>query len=282
MTHSQSRISFIGAGNMARAVIGGILNKGWKAEQITATAASEKTRQTVSEMLGIPVTDNNQQGADADIVVLCVKPQCIQTVLTEIAPVLVRRRPLLISVAVGVTMDCLSRWGGTPLSIVRSMPNTPSLLGLGACGLFANEHVTEAEKAITESLFNAVGIALWLEDESLIDAVMAVSGSAPAYYFLLMEAIEKVGIKLGLPAEVANRLTLQTAVGAATMAQQNSDEDNDDNDIVQLRKNVCSPNGTTEQAVRVLQDGGLNQLLEKAMCKAVYRAKEMAEALSKE
>ncbi|WP_330924516.1 pyrroline-5-carboxylate reductase [Candidatus Sororendozoicomonas aggregata] len=276
MTHSKSRVSFIGAGNMAQAIIGGMLNKGWKAEQIMATAASEKTRQTVSDRFGVPVTGDNLKAADADVVVLCVKPQLIQTVLAETAPVLGRRRPLLISVAAGITMDCLNRWSASdPLAIVRSMPNIPSLLGLGACGLFANEHVTEAEKAITASLFNAVGIAQWLEDESLIDAVIAISGSAPAYYFLFMEAIENVGVKLGLPPEVASRLTIQTALGAATMAQQYSD------DIVQLRKNVCSPNGTTEQAIRVLQEGGLNQLLEKAMGKAVYRAKEMAETLSR-
>ena len=276
MTVSSKRIGFIGAGNMAQSIIGGMLNRGWPSSQIIATAPSESSRSAVSNQFGISVSEDNLDAVEADVVFLCVKPNLIKSVLADIAPALQVRKPLLISVAAGVTMDCLNRWvGGNPLAIIRSMPNTPSLLGVGACGLFANSQVDAEQKDLAESIFQSVGIVEWVDQEALIDAVIAVSGSGPAYYFLFMEVMKNAGVSLGLAPEVAERLTLQTALGAANMAVQSH------SDIAQLRQNVCSPGGTTEQAVKTLQEGGLDIILARAMDNAVKRAKEMADELSK-
>ncbi|AMO54727.1 pyrroline-5-carboxylate reductase [Endozoicomonas montiporae] len=275
ITASQQSIAFIGAGNMASSIIGGLIDNGWAKDSITATARSEETRNSVSHRFGIQVTDDNHQAVEqSDIVVLCVKPQVMKTVLLDLAPTLQETKPLLISVAAGIDLASLQKWGGSGLPIVRSMPNTPSLLRSGASGLFANELVNESQRSITDTIFKAVGIVLWVQDEARIDTVIAISGSGPAYYFLFMEAMTEMGVKLGLDQETAKQLTLQTALGAAKMAVYS------DVDAKELRRRVTSPGGTTEQAIKTFQAGGLEQLVEQAMKAASDRAAEMTRQLA--
>lgn len=270
---TESTIAFIGAGNMANSIIGGLINNGWPKNQLIATARTEETLSSVHAQFGIKTTiDNHQAVSQADIIMLCVKPQVMKVVLTDLSSS-IKPEALIISVAAGITMESLQIWGGEHLSIVRSMPNTPSLLQCGASGLFANPNVSAAQKSLTDNIFNAIGIAKWVDQESLIDAVIAVSGSGPAYYFLLMEIMEQVGIRLGLDPQTSQQLTLQTALGAARMAQES------DVSTAELRRRITSPKGTTEQAIKTFQEGGLPELVEKAMNAAINRSIELAETL---
>lgn len=258
---------------MASSIIGGLINNGWPTYQLIATARTEETLSDIREKFNIETTvDNHLAVSKADIIMLCVKPQVMKTVLTDLCSS-IKPGALIISVAAGITMESLQVWGGEDLSIVRSMPNTPSLLRCGATGLFANTQVSTSQKSLTDEIFNAIGIAKWVDQESLIDAVIAVSGSGPAYYFLLMEIMEQVGTRLGLDPETSRQLTLQTALGAARMAQES------DVDAAELRRRITSPNGTTEQALKTFQEGGLPELVEKAMNAAINRSIEMAETL---
>ncbi len=276
---NNSTIAFIGAGNMASSIIGGLINNGWPQDQLLATARTQARLAVVRETFGIrTMADNHEAVQQADIVMLCVKPQMMKAVLTDLRPSL-RPGTLLISVAAGITMQSLQSWSVEPqlkknIAIVRSMPNTPSQLQCGACGLFANKQVSAAQKAQTERIFTAIGMANWVEKESLLDAVIAVSGSGPAYYFLFMEVMERVGTELGLDAKTAQQLTMQTALGAARMALESKV------DTQELRRRVTSPNGTTEQAIKAFQDGGLAELIEKAMHAAVRRSIDLAETLN--
>ena len=260
---------------MAQSIIGGMIKNGWDSEQVIAATPSAETRNKVRDQFGISVFEHNLEATETDAVVICVKPGMVKEVLAELSPALEAKKPLLISVAAGVTMKSLKRWSPGSLAIVRSMPNTPALLGIGASGLFANGNVSEGQKTLTQAIFNAAGISVWVENEALIDAVIAVSGSGPAYYFLFMEAMKQKGIQMGLAADVAEKLTLQTALGAATMAL------GTDIDIAELRRRVCSPGGTTEQAVRSFLEGGINELVGEAMDSAAARAKQMADELDK-
>lgn len=268
-------IAFIGAGNMATSIFGGLLENGWPKEKILATARTETTLDKIHNEFGIRVTtDNHAAVKNADIVILSVKPQIMKTVLENLAPALQESRPLLISIAAGITLDSLKKWSGTELPIVRSMPNTPCLLRCGVTGLYASNKVTPGQKADTDTIFKAVGIAQWVDTEGMIDTIIAVSGSGPAYYFLFMEAMTATGVKLGLDQETAERLTLQTALGAANMASASNV------DAAELRRRVTSPGGTTEQAINTFREGGLESLVEQAMAAAVHRAAQMAEQLA--
>ncbi|KEI69921.1 pyrroline-5-carboxylate reductase [Endozoicomonas elysicola] len=270
---NESTIAFIGAGNMASSIIGGLINNGWPTYQLIATARTEETLSDIREKFNIETTvDNHQAVGKADVIMLCVKPQVMKEVLTDLSSS-IKPNALIISVAAGITMESLQKWGGEHLSIVRSMPNTPSLLQCGASGLYANNNVSNDHKKLTDDIFNAIGIAKWVDQESLIDAVIAVSGSGPAYYFLLMEIMEQVGSRLGLDNETSRQLTLQTALGAARMATESSV------DAAELRRRITSPKGTTEQAIKTFQEQGLPELVEKAMNAAVDRSIELAEAL---
>ncbi|WP_257286284.1 pyrroline-5-carboxylate reductase [Endozoicomonas sp. SESOKO1] len=270
---TESTFAFIGAGNMASAIIGGLISNGWPTYQLIATAKTAATLSDIREKFNIETTvDNHQAVSKADVIMLCVKPQVMKAVLTDLTPS-IKPDALIISVAAGITMESLQNWGGEHRAIVRSMPNTPSALQCGASGLFANNNVSTAQKVLTDDIFKAIGIARWVDRESLIDAVIAVSGSGPAYYFLLMEIMEQVGTRLGLDAETSRQLTLQTALGAARMATES------DVDAAELRRRITSPNGTTEQAIKTFQEQGLPELVEKAMNAAVNRSIELAEAL---
>lgn len=267
-------LGFIGAGNMAAAIIGGLLAEGYPPGRIWATARSAEKLQQMQAKWGIHTTDNNLEAvAEVDVVILAVKPQMLAAVCQQIKPEVSRRQPLVVSVAAGIMTDSLARWLGEEVALVRCMPNTPSLVQTGASGLYANANVSGEQKAQAEQILQAVGIALWVEREQLLDAVTAVSGSGPAYYFLVMEAMIAAGEKLGLDAETSTRLTLQTALGAARMALAS------DVDPGELRRRVTSPKGTTESAVKAFEAGGLKSLFEEALKACAERSKALAKEL---
>lgn len=263
-------ITFIGAGNMASSIIGGLVAQGYAANAITASDPNEAALSALKQQFGIQTeADNSLACARADIVVLAVKPQILKTVALGIKDA-IQNQALVISIAAGISSDSLSQWLGATTAIVRCMPNTPALVGQGATGLYANEYVSSSQKQGAEELLNAVGSSIWLDAEALIDSVTAVSGSGPAYFFLFMEAMVEAGIKQGLSAEQARQLTLQTAAGAATLAQQS------DVDIAELRRRVTSPGGTTEQAILSFETAGLRKVVDDAMVACAERSKAMA------
>ncbi|MFO7648274.1 MULTISPECIES: pyrroline-5-carboxylate reductase [Halomonas] len=271
-----TRVTFIGAGNMAGAIIGGMIDNGFSPSAITATSPSDAFLAPIHERYGIHTnTDNAAAVSQADVVVLAVKPQVMREVCEGMASVIQRRRPLIISVAAGLPAETLSRWLGGDLPVVRCMPNTPSLVGAGASGLFANARVSDEQRRLATELMEAVGLVEWVDDEALLEAVTAVSGSAPAYFFLMFEAMEEAGVKLGLPAETARRLAMQTAFGAAKMAMAS------DKPPAELKRNVMSPGGTTERAIEHLEKAGLRRTMAEAMDACAARAREMADELGK-
>ncbi|MFJ3116368.1 pyrroline-5-carboxylate reductase [Pseudomonas protegens] len=267
-----TRIAFIGAGNMAASLIGGLRAKGLEASQIRASDPGEETRAKVAAEHGIQVFADNAEAIEGvDVIVLAVKPQAMKAVCQALRPSL-KPQQLVVSIAAGITCSSMNSWLGAQ-PIVRCMPNTPALLRQGVSGLYATAEVSAQQRQQAEELLSAVGIALWLDQEQQLDAVTAVSGSGPAYFFLLIEAMTAAGEKLGLPRETAAQLTLQTALGAAHMAVSS------DVDAAELRRRVTSPAGTTEAAIKSFQAGGFEALVEKALGAAAHRSAEMAEQL---
>lgn len=273
---NDTRIAFIGGGNMAASLIGGLRAQGLAADAIRVSDPGEAQRARLAAEHGVATfADNAEALAGAEVVVLAVKPQVMQAVCRDLAAAL-QPGQLIVSIAAGISCASLQAWlGPQPQAIVRCMPNTPSLLRQGVSGLFANARVSEPQKQQAERLLSAVGLALWLDEESLIDAVTAVSGSGPAYFFLLIEAMTAAGERLGLPHATAAQLTMQTALGAARMACES------DVDAAELRRRVTSPNGTTEAAIKAFQAGGFESLVQQALDAAAHRSAELAEQLGK-
>ncbi|WP_415895551.1 pyrroline-5-carboxylate reductase [Neptuniibacter sp. PT34_22] len=274
--NNQPILAFIGAGNMARAIIGGLINNGYPAEKIWASEP-EADRLVDLKAQGLKTTtDNNEAVQAADVVVLAVKPQILKTVTESIASSVQSSQPLIVSVAAGIMTTSIDKWLGGNSAIVRCMPNTPALVKTGASGLYANAKVSAEQRQQSETILDATGITLWVDEESQLDAVTAVSGSGPAYYFLVMESMIAAGEKLGLSKETATQLTLQTALGAAKMAKES------EFDPAELRRRVTSPNGTTEQAIKRFIDGQLPELFDDAMKACNDRSVELAEELGKD
>ncbi|GGB97562.1 pyrroline-5-carboxylate reductase [Marinobacterium zhoushanense] len=276
MTHTPNMtptIAFIGVGNMARAIIEGLLATGYPADRLWVTARNVDKLSDLGDRGLHATSDNDNAILNADIVVLAVKPQGMQALGETHRASVQQKRPLLISVAAGISAEALERWFGGDLAVVRCMPNTPSLVQTGAAGLYANAKVSPAQKAQTETILGAVGLTLWVEQEAHIDAVTAVSGSGPAYYFLMMEAMAKAGEQLGLDAETALKLTLQTALGAARMASES------ELSPAELRARVTSPKGTTEQAILSFQAQDYDAMVLKAMTACRDRAQGLSEEL---
>ncbi|WP_299181207.1 pyrroline-5-carboxylate reductase [uncultured Neptuniibacter sp.] len=272
---TQPVLAFIGAGNMARAVIGGLISNGYPAEKIWASEP-DATRLDDLKSQGLQITsDNNTAVQAADVVILAVKPQVLKQVSEAMVSAVQTSRPLIVSVAAGIMTTSLDQWLGGQTAIVRCMPNTPALVQTGASGLYANQQVSTEQRNQAETVLQATGITLWVDTESQLDAVTAVSGSGPAYYFLVMESMIAAGEKLGLSKDIATQLTLQTALGAAKMAQSS------DVDPAELRRRVTSPNGTTEQAIKRFIDGGLPELFDDALQACNDRSVELAEELGK-
>jgi pyrroline-5-carboxylate reductase len=261
-------ITFIGGGNMAKSLIGGLIDTGFSAENIRVSDINPEPMAA-----HFPVeqyTDNNKAIINSDVVVFAVKPQVLSEVAKSLSAFLPQKKPLFISIVAGVRIVDLERWLGSNLAIVRVMPNTPALVQSGASALFANRYVTEYQKELAENILRAVGLTIWLDDELQMDAVTALSGSGPAYFFLLMEVLEKAGVNLGLPQKTARLLTLQTAFGAAKMALSSGEN------VKNLRAKVTSKGGTTEQAVAVLEEGELQALFNRALQAAQQRAVDLA------
>ena len=275
---SAASIAFIGGGNMARSLIGGLIADGYPTDAIHVADPDPQAREELKANFGVHVgSDNHAVAAVADAVVLAVKPQMMRQVAQELGPTVCERNSLVISIAAGVRVADLTAWlGDERLAVVRTMPNTPALVQTGATALYANAHVSKGQRDLAECLLRAAGLTQWLEDERLMDAVTAISGSGPAYFFLLIEILERSGEKLGLPAGTARLLTLQTALGAAKMALESAE------DAQILRQRVTSPGGTTEAALRVLEEGGLRELMEAATRAAATRAQELGKLLGEQ
>jgi pyrroline-5-carboxylate reductase len=269
---SHLELAVLGGGNMGRALIGGLLRNGVRPEQIAVGESYEAARATLAKDFGIAATaDNAEATAKANVIVLAVKPYQAGSVLGALAPQLRQRRPVVLSVAAGVRIDAIQRWCGAGVPVIRAMPNRPALVGAGATGLFAPSAVDASHRALAAQVMQSVGEVVWVESEEALDAVTALSGSGPAYFFLLAEAMAKAGVDLGLPMDTARRLAIATLHGAGLLAQVG------DGDLARLRAEVTSKGGTTEAAVRVLQDAGFNELVARALQAAAQRSRELAE-----
>ena len=267
-------LAFIGGGSMARSLIGGLIADGWAPGRIqVADPDAARTTQLAERFPVITTRDNSEAIAGADAVILAVKPQILHEVATQIAPAIREQQPVVISVAAGIRETSLRDWLGEQTAIVRCMPNTPALVQSGATALYANARVSEDQRSLAETVMRAVGLALWVEDESQMDAVTALSGSGPAYFFLFMEALQAAATELGLAADTARLLTLQTAFGAAKMALESRE------DAATLRQRVTSPGGTTERAIEVFRQEGLETVALRALQAAAERSRELADEL---
>lgn len=267
-------IGFIGGGNMAASLIGGLVADGWDAARIHVSDPDGERLGNLQARFGVQThADNPAIVEQAAAVVLAVKPQVLHSVVTPLATSAARQRPLFLSIAAGVRIGDIEAWLGGQPAIVRAMPNTPALVQSGATGLYANTAVDEAQRELAETILRAVGLTLWLSDEADLDAVTALSGSGPAYFFYVMECLEQAGIDLGLTPQSARLLTVQTAFGAAKMALESSEA------AAGLRARVTSPGGTTEKALEVLQSAELCEHFATALRAAQRRAQELGDLL---
>lgn len=270
---SKAKVGFIGAGNMAASILGGLIQSGLPADSIyVSNPSAGKLDALKAKHPTLNIThDNAEVAKQVDYLLLAVKPQKMSLACDDFKA-MDMSQTCAISVAAGVTCETLTHLLGADTPVVRSMPNTPSLIGYGATGLYANDKVTEQQRQATSAIFDAVGKSIWVDDEDLMDVVTAVSGSGPAHYFLFMESVVKGGMELGLPEHTARELAAQTALGAAAMVQQNGAME-----IGQLRRNVTSPGGTTAAALDTLNEHELPEIVKKALEASVKRGKELAE-----
>jgi pyrroline-5-carboxylate reductase len=272
-----TRIIFIGGGNMARSLVGGLVADGVSPGRLGAAEPDDARRAALQRDFGIEVfADNAAAAAQAEVVVLAVKPQVMPQAARAVAPALAGRRPLVISIAAGIRTAELARWLGAGAAVVRAMPNTPALLGCGATVLYAGEDVAPAQRELAESILRAVGSVSWVEREDQMDAVTALSGSGPAYFFLLIEAMADAAAELGLPPDLAGLLAVETALGAARMALES------DEPVAALRRRVTSPGGTTEAALAALEAGDFRTLVATALQRAEARSRELADRFAQE
>ncbi|MBS0200124.1 MAG: pyrroline-5-carboxylate reductase [Proteobacteria bacterium] len=268
-----SVIAFIGGGNMARSLIGGLIAHGSDPAFIHVAEPVAELRAALHRDFGVHVHDNATAAvADASIWVLATKPQVMREVCAGLAAAAAKQHPLVVSIAAGITTAQLARWFGAALPIVRTMPNTPALLRAGITGLFANAEVSKEQRAQADALMHAAGPTIWLEDEALMDAVTAVSGSGPAYLFLLAEAMQSAAEAEGLAPGQARVLVAQTMFGAARMLNESRET------AAELRHRVTSPKGTTEAAINTFEAGGFRPLVKDAIHAARIRGAELSAA----
>ena len=265
------KIIFVGCGNMGGSLIGGLIANGYPVASLFGVEPDGNQRRRVETEFNI------QTGAGiagnitgAAVIVLAVKPQILPAVLAGIRAALKTERPLIVSIAAGIRADTIAKQLDGLCPVVRVMPNTPALVRAGAAALYAAGDVTAKQRQLATRIMQAVGIAVWLDDESLLDTVTAVSGSGPAYFFLIIELLGKIAVDMGLDREQARMLTIETALGAARMLKETG------MDAATLRQQVTSPGGTTEQAIQVFRDGGLEQLLRRALTACHARSVELA------
>lgn len=275
----RTAIHFIGAGNMAGAILRGLVSSGFNAGSLSCSAPNEGQTSELADELGIRTAQDNLSFLDsASAIVLGVKPQILESVCRELAEPLAAmpasKRPLLISIAAGVSIETMADWLGldtASLALVRSMPNTPAQVGMGASGLYATTSVSEQQRSLTSSVFEAFGIAVWVEGEADLHAVTALSGSGPAYIFEVIKGLTDGGVALGLSPDVSRQLAEATVAGAAKLSAKSHDVD-----VATLQKRVMSPGGTTEKGVAVLQENDLNALLLKTMTAARDQSRVLA------
>ena len=273
MTKSQPVVAFIGGGNMTSAIVGGQVANGHPPDAIIVSEPDPEKAAALAKQFGIRTTQSTEDAVSpATVVVLSVKPQVIPVVAQEIAAIPGAGEKLFISIAAGITLSVMERILGDHTAIIRAMPNTPALIGLGATAFYANRMVSRDQIAVATRIMESFGVAVAVAEEVQLDAVTALSGSGPAYFFLMLEEMIRAGTRLGLPADVASRLAKQTALGAAGMAR------SDENTPEELRRRVTSPNGTTEAAIRTLQHEHFGDLIERAMVSARDRAVELGES----
>ena len=261
---------------MASSLIGGLLEDHVAPEQISVADSNEAQRENLAARFSISTSADNQAAAtDADVVILCVKPQQLKTVAEELAPTIQQNHSLVVSIAAGIRSEDINKWLGGDTAVVRAMPNTPALVQTGATALFSNENVSTEQRDMAESILRAAGLTLWVTDESQMDAVTALSGSGPAYFFRIMEAIEAAGVENGLTEETAHLLTLQTALGAAKMALESNES------VSALREQVTSPGGTTEQGLKAMENHNIDAVFSDVLKAARDRSEELATLLGK-
>jgi len=267
-------LGFIGAGNMAASLISGLIADHYPADQIWVSDINQASLGNLGERYGVHTTTRNAIVAEhAEILILAVKPQILKSVVEDLSGNLQSRHPLVVSIAAGITAGSIDRWGGGHLAIVRCMPNTPAMVKTGATGLCANAAVSESQRSQAEAILRAVGLTVWVNEESQLDAVTALSGSGPAYFLMMMEAMEDAGVALGLDRNTARLLSQQTALGAGRIAIESEDPP------AELRRRVTSPGGTTERAIATFEEGGLSPLVARAMGAAARRAWELSQQL---
>jgi pyrroline-5-carboxylate reductase len=265
--------AFIGGGNMGGALIRGLIARGLPAQKISVGEAHQARRIALADELGVHVSADNREAAQgADVVVIAVKPQDMAGTVQALAEVFRERPPLVISIAAGMRVADIRSWCGPGVPVVRAMPNRPALNGAGATGLYAPESVSEANRALATQIMAAVGTTVWVAEESLIDVVTALSGSGPAYFFLLAELMTDAAVKLGLDHVSAQELAIQTLYGSGRMARDS------DGDLVRLRTEVTSKGGTTEAALRSLDAANLRGIVAAALTAATDRGRELAQA----
>ncbi len=259
---------------MATSLMSGLIASGHSPQQIWVSDTSSTLLQSHRDHFKVNVSsDNGKVVQEVDVVVLAVKPQVLREVALQIAPAVRQKKALVVSIAAGISQTSLALWLGSDVAIVRCMPNTPALVLTGATALHANANVNEEQKDMAENILRAVGLALWVEAEERLDAVTAVSGSGPAYFFLMMEAMEQAAVEMGLDEHTARLLVQQTALGAAKIALESAESP------AELRKRVTSPGGTTQQAIETFQQNGFVELVAKAVFAAKDRSIEMSKQL---
>ena len=265
------KITFLGCGNMGTSLISGLIANGYPAPSLSGIDPDENQRRKLAGRHDVRITATIAEGVPgADVIVLAVKPQTVPAALAEVKQSIQTERPLVLSIAAGVRIATIRRAVGGGCPVVRAMPNTPALLGAGATGLYAAEDVSADQRGIAMHIMRAVGVAVWLDNEALLDTVTAVSGSGPAYFFLAVELLEKMAAEMGLSREQAHLLSVETAFGAARMLKETGEE------AATLRQRVTSPGGTTEKALQVFREGGLEPLWRRALTACRDRSVELA------
>jgi pyrroline-5-carboxylate reductase len=268
---SNKNLAILGGGNMGRALIGGLLRRGTRPEHIFVGESFQAARDALSSDFGIQASDDNAAAVEpASVVVVAVKPQVAGAVLSPLQPLFQRTRPLVISIAAGIRVSALESWCGAGVPVVRAMPNRPALVGAGATGLFAPAAVAPEHRQTAERVMQAVGEVVWVGTEDLLDVVTALSGSGPAYFFLLAELLTQGAIDLGLDPSAARRLAIATLHGAGQLAHVG------DGDLARMRAEVTSKGGTTEAAVKSLESADLRGILQRALEAATRRSRELA------
>ncbi len=270
----QPHIAFIGAGNMAHCIISGLISHQYPPTLITASNPDKEKLDMLKTEFHIQCSEHNTTACEnADIIVLAVKPQIMKEVVKELKPLIQKKKPLIISIAISISVEKISEWLETDVPIVRCMPNLGAFVQSGATGLYANKMVSPLQRELAENMMRAVGLTIWTNDEKMIDVIAAVSGSGPAYFFMVMESMEACALEMGLSSEDARLFIAQTCLGAAKLALSSEEPP------AELRARVTSKGGSTERAIAVLESSHLRETFNKALKAAHARSLELSQLI---